>query len=893
MQVSHGRARLAAYALLLVVAAPAAPQSDHEEPLVRTIAGPAGPLLVPSAEGGDATAGGIDFSVSTARGVRTYRAQSSGRTHTTHVDAAGPPVRVAFDPSAMRFRNLAATVRVEMDDYRRLEGVAREVGAVAAKAYPELGFARIRLPVETDPVDAVDRLRGDPRVSRADVLFHEPALRPRPPQFVGTHPRWRELAARLLGRTAPRHGPPARSARGIPAVDKGALSSDLIVVFSGAQPVSSTSLLSSVGVLNWGAVPSEETELTVALYGDPTFQDPLRVETRFIPALDPKSSYGIYLYTDLASLPADSTYYAAAIVRDQEAERRTYNNVDVAGFALDARGQVRLRCAEPGRGESPGVADPLAPEQWHLSNSGQAAYARRGGSPGEDLGMADALVDGPQGESVRVAVVDTGLETCHPDLRASIEQDASFNFNALADGALGGEMSDPFNLTSVGDHGTLVAGVVAATAENGIGGRGVSPGVLLRGYNFLSVFGDASDALFDALGASAWAPDSTDVDIFNMSFGRSGFPANVPQDEELLFAHGVRRLRQGRGAVYVKAAGNGFGSCASARHPLNAEVGCVNANSGPTNNLPYPIVVGAFNADGKKASYSSAGPSLWVSAPSGEYGRSVPATITTEQAGHERGLSVLVGDRIGEADNPDGDYVNAFNGTSAAAPHVAGVVALLLDTAPELTWRDVKHILAGSARRIDPDIRGAQGTFGGQPRTVRYHWVTNGAGYRFHDWYGFGAVDADAALAAARTHAPDSLGRFRRSAWFEASLGRGRIPDNHGRGVTRRVTVAGLPESASIEAVVVEVDLDHPFPHDLAMRLASPSGTPSTLNTPYNDALAVDFSTYRLRWRLLSNAFYGEPPNGEWRLLVFDGAEHDTGTLEGWRIRFYYGEHPR
>lgn len=894
LQPPHGRARPAMCAILMILAAPAVPQSDDEQPHIRVVASPEGPLLIPPESVTDVTAQGITMSVSTARGVRTYRATFDGRTRTTHVDASGPPVQLAFDRSAMRFRKLATTVRVEMADYRLLYGVAREIGAVAAKAYPHLGFARIRLPVRTDPVDAVDRLQRDPRVSRAGLLFRDPAQRPRPPQLARAHPRWRELAARLLGRANPQHGSPDGPARIMPAAGKDALSSELIVVFSGAQPASSTSLQSSVAVFNWGAVASEETNLVFAVYADPTFEDdPLRVQTHLVPALDPKDDYVLELKTDLTGLPVESTYYAVAIIQDQEGEAQTRPNYDFAGFALDAYGLVRLACAEPGRGESPGVTDPLASEQWHLSNSGQTAYAQRGGSPGEDLGMAEALADGPQGGSVRVAVVDTGLETCHPDLRAAVEQDASFNFNAVADRRMGGEISDPFNLSTMGDHGTLVAGVVAAAADNGIGGRGVSPGVRLRGYNLLSVLGDPSDAQLDALGASAWAPDSTDVDIFNLSYGSLGYPRNVAQDDELLYAHGARRLRQGRGAVYVKAAGNGFGSCASALHPLNAEVGCVNTNSDPANNLPYPIVVGAFNADGRKASYSGAGPNLWISAPAGEFGESAPATITTEQAGGDRGLSLLLGDRIGATHNPDGDYINAFNGTSAAAPNVTGVVALLLDAAPELTWRDVKHILAGSARRIDPGIVSAQATFGGQTRTVRYRWATNGAGYRFHDWYGFGAVDADAALAAARTHAPDSLGRFRRSGWFEASAGRGRIPDNRGGGITRRIAVAGLPESASIEAVMVEVDLDHPFPHDLGMRLASPSGTPSTLNTPFNDALAVDFSTRRLRWRLLSNAFYGERPNGDWRLLVFDGAEHDTGTLEGWRIRFYYGEHPQ
>ena len=45
-------------------------------------------------------------------------------------------------------------------------------------------------------------------------------------------------------------------------------------------------------------------------------------------------------------------------------------------------------------------------------------------------------------------------------------------------------------------------------------------------------------------------------------------------------------------------------------------------------------------------------------------------------------------------------------------------------------------------------------------------------------------------------------------------------------------------------------------------------------------------------WHLLSNAFYGENPNGEWTVHVADLAAEDTGNLTGWRLRFYYGEHP-
>ncbi len=882
---------VAACGALLALAAAAAAAT---EPTVRQVEGAEGVLLVmPVEDSGplrSAAAGGATFDIVTEQGVRTYRGHVAGRTYTQHVDASGPPARFVFDPAALRFRRLASSVRVELGDLGDLDRLAREIGAVAAKAYPPLGFAVLRLSPTTDPVDAVQRLNTHPDVLRSELLFDERAGRPMPTTWPWWHPAWRETVTRLVGRVSGSRParPPVSPNRGVATADKETLAPDFLVGFEGITGVTPTSLTASVYVLNWGAAPTLATTLFLFLYDNQSLEDPLVTKTRYVPALDPKTEYVLHMSVPLAGLPQGAVYYAAAAVRTQEQELRTYNNADFTGFALDDAGLMRVTCTEPGRGASPGVADPLLEHQWHLQNTGRSRYTDSASASGEDLRMARILADGSDGGSVRVAVVDTGLQTCHPDLAAAVEQDASFNFNAsgAVRDSVGMEITDPFNPSTAGDHGTSVAGLIAAAAANGIGGRGVAPGVRLRGYNALGAQDGSSTAFLDALGASSYAPDSTDVDVFNMSFGSLGYPSNASQDWELLFAHGTRRLRAGRGAVYVKAAGNGFGACASLRRPINTDTGCVGSNADRTNNLPYPIVVGALNAQGTKARYSAAGPNLWVSAPAGESG-----LITTDQLGKQIGYELLLGERLDDAD-PDGDYTASFAGTSAAAPTVAGVVALLLDAAPELTWRDVKHILATTARRVDPAIRGVQHSAGDLPRTVRYPWVRNGAGYRFHDWYGFGAVNADAALAAAREHPPDGLGEFHRSGWFEAPGGRGKIPDDHGRGIAPWLTVAGLPESANIEAVMVEVELDHPFPYDLGIRLASPAGTRSTLNAPFNDALAVDFSTRRLRWRLLSNAFYGEAPNGDWRILVFDGAPGDAGALQGWRMRFYYGEHP-
>ncbi|MCZ0954103.1 MAG: proprotein convertase P-domain-containing protein [Rhodospirillaceae bacterium] len=91
--------------------------------------------------------------------------------------------------------------------------------------------------------------------------------------------------------------------------------------------------------------------------------------------------------------------------------------------------------------------------------------------------------------------------------------------------------------------------------------------------------------------------------------------------------------------------------------------------------------------------------------------------------------------------------------------------------------------------------------------------------------------------------------------------------------------------------MLLEVDIDHEFPNDLGIHLVSPGGTRAVLNQIYNDTLALD-EPGNLRWRVLGNAFYGETPNGDWQIEVFDAAEEDTGDLEAWRLRFYYGSHP-
>lgn len=708
-------------------------------------------------------------------------------------------------------------------------------------------------------------------------------------------------------------------------IDQGALFTDAkedlyakLYVFFGDPIIGPDEIDFLASVYNVGAAATSATDLYFLAGHDKS----LSGRTRIIPTervgMGPimpgtGSRYRFSLKTK--DFPEAGTYYAAFIVDSPPEEApNSRSPQDYGGVVIDSDHNVRVRCPDLPRNQSPGMQDPLRAAQWNLENTAQSAYAEQGGVAEEDLRMREALVNGPTGKGVRVAVVDTGMEICHPDLAANVEADESYNFN----GAIWFKSlaTDPFFPSTYGDHGTSVAGIIGGIADNGIGIRGVAPAASLRAYNFLAT--DDPRAEFDAHGASEVKPNSASVDIFNMSFGGLGGEYVTGSASRALFRNGVENLRDGKGAVYVKAGGNGFGRCDSMRrigevevgesdedddgtseptlqpYNINEQIGCVTTNSDAWHNLPYILSIGAFGADGVKSNYSSAGPALWVTAPAGDSGIDHPGQITTDQMGTEQGYDAfhsglirVVG--IPKSENPLGDYINSFNGTSAAAPNASGAIALLFEVQPELTWRDVKYILARSARQIDADIPEVKIGFGGEAAVLRHAWVVNAAGYPFHDWYGFGAINVDEAVALARTHTPDSLGTFSDGEEMFSRETSAEIPDHHGGGVRQTINVSGIASGLNVEGVVLNIEVTHPFTNDLGIYLVSPAGTTSLLNPPFNEILTANED---LDWELLSNAFYGESPLGEWTLKVIDAAPGDVGTLESWSLTFYLGEIP-
>ncbi len=545
------------------------------------------------------------------------------------------------------------------------------------------------------------------------------------------------------------------------------------------------------------------------------------------------------------------------------------------------------------------TSDPLAGQEWFLVNIGQTAFADVGGEPGADLRLQGAYDLGLSGAGVKVGIMDTGLEVAHEDLAARMV-DGSWNFRT--------GIANPTNTWATdGDHGTCVAGIAAMTYDNQVGGMGVAPRVTLNGYAWI----DSTQTLEmtqKSLGQSPANPRSDDVWVFNQSWGSSVVSQeDVDPKVDETYAFGVAQLRSRKGAVYVKSAGNNFGDYTVGRPPRAVDcaeavrlgVTCQNVSADPINTLPYNLVIGALNASGVKASYSSAGSAIWVAAPGGEYGENErldprkpaywyqPAMVTADQSdctkGYARtGVTTSAFDAAGP-ENRSCNYTNGMNGTSSAAPSTTGAIALLLDARPDLGWRDVKHILARTATKVDPSRAPVTVALTGGDYVAELPWITNAAGYDFHDWYGFGAVNVDAAIELARTWTVGTLGTLVVRDWVSSGTIAVPIPDFGVAGATSTITVpAG--QGLVVEAVQIRWSATHNEIKDLGVQLTSPQGTTSMLfnvRSAFETGNPVDMV-------LLSNAFYGERSAGTWTVKVVDARNNGvSGTLTNWQIRVF------
>jgi len=542
--------------------------------------------------------------------------------------------------------------------------------------------------------------------------------------------------------------------------------------------------------------------------------------------------------------------------------------------------------------------DLLRDYQWHLQNDGSHVFSRDPGLSGEDLAATVAWQHNVFGDNVKVAVSDTGLDITHPDLLANLltGEHRNYDSGSAGNGWLGNP--SPYGVA----HGTAVSGIIAAVGWNNIGVTGIAPMARVAGFQFLDSSQTSAQYVHQASG---------DFDVFNYSYG-TGLNADLP-DDPLFIAQLRDRVslgRGGKGQIFVKAAGNEYDEFCKAISGFSGTP-CLpqNANIPAENNSPFLILAGASNAVGRRSSYANAGSNLWVAAPGGEYGDSRPAILSTDLPTCAAGYSSATSGPYAWNDferydasssvfnslNSSCNYTSTMNGTSSATPAISGVVALILAANPALGWRDVKHILAVTSDRIHPtqgvtDHPEAQFRLAGH--SYELGWVQNAAGHWFNNWYGFGRVNAGAAVAMAKDPSYVML-----PAWFESNPnfdlpGHGEsglteaIPDANPTGVSRS---KGLSYGGKIvESVQLKVKVTHARSGQVGVELLSPDGTRSILLNTNNALLHKVGNTSTpdadLDVVLTTHAFYGENADGNWTVKLVDGLSGTTGQLKEWSI---------
>lgn len=402
--------------------------------------------------------------------------------------------------------------------------------------------------------------------------------------------------------------------------------------------------------------------------------------------------------------------------------------------------------------------DPMINHQWYIRTNTDDGY----GLYDAESDMVDGLFyrawrKGINGSGALVAVLDDGIEIKHPDLSANIAS-GSYNYEYQSYKNSGKEIpkgmteTDPTPASLSDAHGTNIAGIIAAVPGNDIGISGTAPGAKLIGFNVMS-------SLLSTYGQTAARRDAYrrilslgNVDVINESFGNND--GSFYEDD---YAASVYKALYDRGTVRVSSTGNCF---ATYDNYLDSVVDkerdklatyCIWNQSGPGDYLPWGIKVGVVGAGGVHASYASVGTNLLVSGFSSDSLYLDTDIYTTDRTTCSAGYN-----KKGSDDDPECNYNASFTGTSAAAPTVSGLVALLKGKYPSMSASQVRWILAKSSRNDTVLPRLSYAPVYSGDILVDGGWVENDAGLRFSRRYGFGVIDASAALDEADGCASDA-----------------------------------------------------------------------------------------------------------------------------------------
>ena len=403
------------------------------------------------------------------------------------------------------------------------------------------------------------------------------------------------------------------------------------------------------------------------------------------------------------------------------------------------------------------IRDPTFKEQWHLMNIVQ---------PGHDINVTGVWMEGITGKNTTVAIIDDGLDMYSDDLKDNYFAEGSYDFND--------HNPEPRPKLAADHHGTRCAGEIAAV-KNDVCGVGVAYDAKVAGLRILSkAISDEDEAVAinynfhkNLIYSCSWGPPDN---------GRAMDAPNTLIKRAM--QHGIQDGRAGLGSIFVFAAGNG------ARQEDNCNF------DGYTNSI-YSITVGAIDRTGAHPYYSE---------------KCSAALVVTYSSG--------AGDAIHTTDVGQANCYERHGGTSAAAPLVAGVMALVLEIRPDLNWRDVQYLAIETA----------------VPLNEGEDWQDTYIGKKYSHTYAYGKVDAYALVQKAK-----DWKSVKPQAWFTSpwQYVRHDIPQgDQGLASTFQVTPEMIKAAniARLEHVQVTMNVDHTRRGDLSVELISPKGAYSHLS---------------------------------------------------------------
>ncbi len=346
--------------------------------------------------------------------------------------------------------------------------------------------------------------------------------------------------------------------------------------------------------------------------------------------------------------------------------------------------------------------DPLYATQWLLENRDLVTGDRLG----PELNIREAWA-ASTGQGVVVGIVDDGVELAHTDFLGQGAENLHFNFTSgKADG-------NP--AASNQGHGTIVAGLALAKANNGRGIVGVSPGAKLAS---LVVWTAQDEFGSEEAVADTFQYRNDAVYIQSHSWGSSAIQQlEVPAIEANAISRAIQTGRDGAGVVMIRVAGN------------NREEEWSAADDGYSND-PRVVTVGAVGPEGRVAAFSNKGACVLCCGLIGSTAGEHPVYSTDR-------MGALGWNRNSSPDDPEvgSYYAIARGGNSFTAPQIAGLAALILGANSNLTYRDVQQILIHSSRHYDF----------GDP-----FLKSNAMGYWFSSNTGYGVPDAGVAVRLAK-----------------------------------------------------------------------------------------------------------------------------------------------